>query len=258
LPSVRARTERDKRFLIFVGLVLVAISMGFKSEMVGPAQVWGLGVGLLVLATPALLGYLHTESGGPSLEHFVPVLLGTLAVAGLSLLITDWWKYSVITVVFGVGFCFAAHFDYRLIRARMRPGHLIVQEILLAFGLAGSYLVILSINLPLPLRLAGIFAISLLGSYRSFRVFGTPMTPRRALLFSIFVAQLVTFFGWAMTVYVYFYEGQFTVLLFLLWYVNRGIIRHTVEETLSRNVVIEYGLFILLIAYLFFTSYSSR
>src|SRR2546430_1798919 len=125
--------------------------MGFKSEMVGPAQVWGLGLGLLVLVTPALLA-----------------------------------------------------------------------------------------------------------SYRSFRVLGTPMIPRRAILFSIFVAQLVAFFAWAMTVYAYFIEGVFTVMLFLLWYVNRGIIRHTVEESLSRNVIIEYGLFILLIAYLFFTSYQPR
>jgi hypothetical protein len=258
LPSVRARSERDKRFLVFVSFVLVAISLGFKSEMIGPTQVWGLGVGLLVLATPALLGYLHSDTGMPSVEHFVPVMLGTLAVAGLSLLIPEWWKYSVITVAFGAGFCFAAHLDYRQLRDRQKPGHLVVQELLLAFGLAGSYLVILTLNLALPLRLAAIFSISLLASYRSFRILGNPMTPRRALLFSVFVAQLVSFFAWAMTSYLYFTEGVFTVLLFLLWYVNRGIIRHTVEETLTRNVVIEYGLFILLIAYLFFTSFQPR
>ncbi len=61
-----------------------------------------------------------------------------------------------------------------------------------------------------------------------------------------------------MSVYAYFLEGTFAVLLFLLWYVNRGIIRHTVEETLGLNVIIEYGLFILLIAYLFFNSYQPR
>lgn len=255
---MKARSERDKRFLIFVGLVLVAIAMGFKSEMVGPAQVWGLGVGLLVLATPALMGYLHSETGMPSLEHFVPVVLGTLAVAGLSLLVPEWWKYSLITSAFGIGFCFAAHLDYRQIRSRLKPSHLVVQEVLLAFGLAGSFLVILTLGLALPVRLASIFLIAMMATYRSFRVLGSPMSPRRAILFSVFVAQLVTFFGWAMTVYVYFTEGVFTVMLFLLWYVNRGIIRHTVEESISRNVIIEYGLFILLIAYLFFISYQPR
>jgi hypothetical protein len=258
LPSMRARSERDKRFLIFVGIILVAISMGFKSEMVGPTQVWGLGVGLLVLATPALMGYLHSDTGMPSIEHFVPVVLGTLAVAGLSFLVPEWWKYSLITSAFGIGFCFAAHLDYRQIRNRLKPSHIVVQEVLLAFGLAGSFLVILALHLALPLTLVSIFVISLLASFRSFRVFGSPMTPRRALLFSVFVAQLVTFFGWAMTVYLYFPEGVFTVMLFLLWYVNRGIIRHTVEESISRNVLIEYGVFIALIAYLFFISYQTR
>jgi hypothetical protein len=259
LPSLKARSERDKRFLIFVGLVLVAISLGFKSDIVGPTQVWGLGVGLLVLATAALMGYLHSDTGGmPSLEHFVPVVLGTLAVAGLSALVPEWWKYSLITGAFGVGFCFAAHLDYHQIRDRLKPSHLVVQEVLLAFGLAGSFLVILTIGLALPVRLASIFAISVLASYRSFRVLGNPMSPRRAVLFSIFVAQLVTFFAWAMSVYLYFTEGVFTVMLFLLWYVNRGIIRHTVEESLNRNVILEYSVFILLIAYLFFTSYQPR
>jgi hypothetical protein len=258
MPSLKARSERDKRFLIFVGIILVAISMGFKSEMVGPTQVWGLGVGLLVLATPALMGYLHSDTGMPSLEHFVPVVLGTLAVAGLSLLVPEWWKYSLITSAFGIGFCFAAHLDYRQIRDRLRPSHIVVQEVLLAFGLAGSFLVIVTLGLPLPLRLASVFIVSLLASYRSFRVLGKPMPSRRALLFSVFVAQLVAFFAWAMSVYLYFTEGVFTVMLFLLWYVNRGIIRHTVEETISRNVIIEYGLFILLIAYLFFISYQPR
>jgi len=255
---MRARSERDKRFLIFVGIILIAISMGFKSEMVGPTQVWGLGVGLLVLATPALMGYLHSDTGMPSIEHFVPVVLGTLAVAGLSFLVPEWWKYALITSAFGIGFCFAAHLDYRQIRNRLKPSHIVVQEVLLAFGLAGSFLVILALHLALPLSLASIFVISMLASYRSFRVFGNPMTPRRALLFSVFVAQLVTFFGWAMTVYLYFPEGVFTVMLFLLWYVNRGIIRHTVEESISRNVLIEYGVFIALIAYLFFISYQTR
>ncbi len=255
---MKAQSERDKRFLIFVGLVLVAISMGFKSEMVGPAQVWGLGVGLLVLATPALMGYLHSETGNPSFEHFVPVVLGTLAVAGLSLLVPEWWKYALITSAFGIGFCFAAQLDYHQIRAKLKPSHFVVQEVLLAFGLAGSFLVILTLGLPLPLRLASVFIISMLASYRSFRVLGNPMTPRRALLFSVFVAQLVSFFAWAMSVYLYFTEGVFTVMLFLLWYVNRGIIRHTVEESISRNVLIEYGVFILLIAYLFFISYQPR
>src|SRR5205807_1672130 len=144
-----------------------------------------------------------------SLEHFVPVVLGTLTVAGLSLLVPEWWKYSLITAVFGAGFCFAAHLDYRQLRDKQKPGHLVVQEVLLALALAGSFLVMLTVNVGLPMRLASVFIISLLASYRSFRVLGKPMTPRRAVLFSVFVAQLVAFFFWAMSVYLIFTEGIF-------------------------------------------------
>jgi hypothetical protein len=256
LSALPTRAERDRRFLVFVGLVLVAIALGFKSELVGPNQVWGLAAGLLVLSAPAIFGYLSQEAGQPRLEHFVPAALGALAVAGLSLLVPEWWKYSLIAFVFGCGFYVAAQLDYRQLREEQKPGHLVIQEAFMALALAGSYLVVLTAGFNLPLRLGSIFLISLLASYRSFRVLGRPMSPRRAVLFSVFVAQVVSFFAWAMTALTYFTEGVFAVLLFLVWYVNRGIIRHTVEETLSRNVVIEYGLFVLLIAYLFFTSFQ--
>ena len=40
-------------------------------------------------------------------------------------------------------------------------------------------------------------------------------------------------------------------MLLLAWYINRGVIRHTAEETLNRQVAMEYGLFAVLLAFLF-------
>jgi len=51
--------ERDRRFLIFAGAVLIAIAFGFKSELLAQNQVWALGLGLIVLAAPAILAYLR-------------------------------------------------------------------------------------------------------------------------------------------------------------------------------------------------------
>jgi hypothetical protein len=254
LRPAQVRRERDGRFLAFAVIVLIALALGFKSELIAPSLTWGLGAGLLIVAGAALLPYLNVDRKLPPIEHFVPAALGALAVSGLAQMMSDWWKYAVIAVAFGVGFYAAAQLDYRHLRDKAKPAHLVVQESVMALGVAGSFLVILTLNLNLSLRLLGIMVVAFLASYRSFRVLGRPMAPRRALLFSIFVAQLVTFFAWAMTVYLYFHEGFFAVMLLLLWYVNRGIIRHTVEETLSRHVVIEYGLFVLLIGYLFFVS----
>ena len=67
------RAERDRSFLIFAGIVLVAISLGFKSELLNPGQVWALALGLVLIAAPALLGYLRGAEEFPRaavhLEH---------------------------------------------------------------------------------------------------------------------------------------------------------------------------------------------
>ncbi|MDQ6773154.1 MAG: hypothetical protein M3024_09215 [Candidatus Dormibacteraeota bacterium] len=255
LPAVvQADKDRDHRFLVFAGVVLVAIALGFKSELVAPNQVWGLAAGLAVLAVAAVLGYLTIERRVPPIEHFVPAALGALALAGLALLMPRFWEYALAAAAFGVCFYAAAQLDYRHLLDQSKPGHWIVQEAVMVLAVAACFLVILTATLDLPIRLAGIFAVAASASYRTFRVMGRPMAPRRALLFSVFVGQVVTFCAWAMTANLYIPEGFFAVILLLIWYVNRGFVRHTVDETLTRNVVIEYGIFVLLIAYLFFIS----
>lgn len=254
LPALEARRERDGRFLAFAGVVLVAVALGFKSELIAPGQVWELGAGLMLLAAAAVAGHLAVGGRLPAVEHFVPAALGALALAGLALMMHDFWRYALAAAGFGLGFYAAAQLDYRYLREGAKPGHVVVQEAVMAVGVAACFVVVLTLSLDLPLRLAAVSAVSLLASYRSFRVLGKPMPPRRAALFSVFVAQLVAFFTWAMSANVYFPEGFFAVMLLLVWYVNRGIIRHTVEETLSRQVFLEYGLFVLLIVYLYFVA----
>ncbi len=250
--------RRDGRFLFFAAVVLVAIALGFKSEMIAPGQVWGLGAILIILAFAALMGYLRTEAGPPAIENFIPVAIGAVAVAGLSTFPMEWWKYAMVALLFGAGFITSGWLDHRRQREREKPGHVVLQETVMVLALAASYLVILTVDLPLPIRLAWVFGVSLLATYRSFRSLGRMMPPRRAFLFALFVAQLVAFFAWGISVYLNYQEGPFAAILVFLWYVNRGIIRHTVEETLSRNVVLEYGLFAVLLVYLFAVSYTQH
>jgi hypothetical protein len=257
----RAQTSdrgRETRFVVFIGLILVAASLPLKSDQLDSRQTLAVAGGVLAVACLAVVAYLRTESGTPQVEHFVPAALGVLVVSGLPAILPQWWMFGLAATAFGLGFAFAARLDYSHLRNESRPVHLVVQEAVMVLVLAGAFLVLVTQTvgppLNLPLRLAGAFGISFAATYRSFRVLGRPMSPRRAVLFSIFVAQLVALFAWAMTISTVFGDGLFAVMLLLLWYVNRGIIRHTVEETLSRNVIVEYSLFVLLIAYLYFIS----
>src|SRR5256714_9843371 len=98
------RAERDRSFLIFAGIVLVAISLGFKSELLNPGQVWALALGLVLIAAPALLGYLRGTEEFPRIEHYIPVALGAITLAGLSRFPpSHLWKYTAPTVPFASG-----------------------------------------------------------------------------------------------------------------------------------------------------------
>src|SRR5213592_3822711 len=97
-----AKAERDRSFLIFAGIVLVAIALGFKSELLGPGQVWALALALVLIAAPAVLGYLRGTEEFPRIEHYIPVALGAITLAGLAgghdsaghPLIAELWKYG--------------------------------------------------------------------------------------------------------------------------------------------------------------------
>ena len=256
-PHAPARVlvvERDHRFLIFVGAVLVALALGFKSELVPTSEVWWLSLGLVAVAAPALFAYLRGLDRRVALEHFIPVGIGALVVAGLSLLMSEWWKFALACGAFGLGFYVAAQLDYLKLRGRDIALDVVVQEALLAVPLAVAFLVVLAAPFPLALQIFCIAALAFLAAYRSFLVLGKPLSARRAFLLAFFVGQVVGLAAWAMNLH--FEEGAFAVMLLLIWYINRGIFRHVFEDTLTRQVLIEYGAFALLLAYLFFISFQ--
>jgi hypothetical protein len=258
------QSERDRSFLIFAGVVLVAIAFGFKSELVGSGQVWALALGLVVIAAPALLGYLRGTEEFPRIEHYIPVALGAITMAGLSFsqVVPELWKYMVLASVFGLGFVVTARLDYLRLRDAEKRGHVVVQEIILIVALFGAYLTVVSLRFNPILALLWIFTITFLAAYRSFRINGIPIAPRRAFIFALFVAQVVTFLAWAITtlgtLYLVVVEGWFATMLLLAWYINRGLVRHTIEESFTRNVVLEYGAFAVFLVYLFVSSYQPR
>src|SRR5260370_41630475 len=159
-PTTTAdKSDRDRSFLVFAGVVLVAIAVGFKSELLGQGQVWALALGLVVVAAPALLGYLRGTEEFPRVEHYIPVALGATTLAGLSLLVPELWKYLLLTAVFGAGFIIAARLDYLRLRDAEKPRHLVVQEVILVLVGAGPYLLVVTLPFNPHLRCLVIFTI---------------------------------------------------------------------------------------------------
>src|SRR5450759_1318082 len=155
-----ASSDRDRSFLIFAGIVLMALALGFESELLAEGQVCALALVLVVVAAPSLLGYLRGMEEFPRIEHYIPVALGAITLAGLSLLVPELWKYLVLTGVFGVGFVLAARLDYLRLRNEEKRGHVVLQETILILALAGAYLVIISLHFNAILQLFWIFTIT--------------------------------------------------------------------------------------------------
>jgi hypothetical protein len=255
--------ERDRRFLVFGGVVLVAIALGFKSDLWAENQVWALGLGLIVVASPVLLGYLRSAGEPPAVEHYIPVALGAITLAGLAsspIFSLQLWQFSGLSVLFGVGFVVAGRLDYLRIHGSEKRGHVVLQEAILIAFLAGAYIVVVTLPFNAILKLLWILTITFLASYRSFRINGSSIAPSRAFIFAVFVAQVVTFLAWAVTAlerYLVLNEGTFAVMLLFAWYVNRGLVRHTVEDSFTRNVVFEYVAFAAVLVYLFVSNYQA-
>ena len=256
--------ERDRRFLVFGGVVLVAIALGFKSDLWAENQVWVLGLGLIVVATPVLLGYLNNAGEPPAVEHYIPVALGAITLAGLAsspIFNLQLWQFAGLSVLFGVGFVVAGRLDYLRIHGSEKRGHVVLQEAILIAFLAGAYVVVVTLPFNTILKLLWILTITFLASYRSFRINGSSIAPSRAFIFAVFVAQVVTFLAWVVialeSYYLVLNEGTFAVMLLFAWYINRGLVRHTVEDSFTRNVVFEYVAFAAVLMYLFVSNYQA-
>ena len=257
---VAVEGERDRRFLVFAGIVLVAIAFGFKSELLAQNQIWALGLGLIAVAAPAILGYLRVSNEPPAIEHYIPVALGAITLAGLAILVPELWKFSLLAALFGVGFVLSGRLDYLRLRNVEKRGHIVVQEAILVCVLAGAYLVVVTLPFNTILRLLWVLVITFLASYRSFRINGSAIAPSRAFIFAVFVAQVVMFLAWAVTAlenFLILNEGTFAVILLFAWYINRGLVRHTVEDSFTRHVVLEYVAFAAVLIYLFVSSYPA-
>ena len=61
----------------------------------------------------------------------------------------------------------------------------------------------------------------------------------------------------ALESYLVLNEGTFAGMLLFAWYINRGLVRHTVEDTFTRNVVFEYVAFAAVLVYLFVSNYQA-
>ncbi|HEY9288213.1 MAG TPA: hypothetical protein VIT43_09345 [Candidatus Dormibacteraeota bacterium] len=239
------------RYLGLVSTWAIAAGLAFKSELLTPNQVWQLSAGLAIVVTAALL-FLHVRNRTPgwlSPDHYITPVLSIIAAGGFSILTNDYRIHALGMLTMG-GFIFASSFvDISRGMGREKPLHRFLRDATtFCVLLALFYLTLQSNDLPNVVKFSSIFVVALLSGYRSFR-FAT----RReglALLSAFLTAGTVTFGAFGMVSYLNQGPQYVAVILAFAWYAWQGLTVHALDDSLTRRIIFEYGLFAVICLYL--------
>ena len=239
------------RYLGLLSAWAVAIGLAFKSELLSPNQVWQATVGLVLLVTLGLV-FLHARNRTPawlSLDHYITPVLVICAAAAFSILAPDYRVHALAMVLMGA-FIFTSSFvDLSRGMGRERPLHRFLRDATTFCVLLALFFLILQSNdLPNVLKFSAIFVVALLSGYRSFR-FATKREGL-ALLSAFLTAGTVTFGAFGMVTYLNQGSQYVAVILAFAWYARQGLTVHALDDSLTRQIMFEYGLFAVICIYL--------
>jgi len=250
-PTARP-VQLGTRYLGLLSAWAVALGLTFKSELLSPNQVWLATAGLAVFVTLGLV-FLHARNRTPawlSLDHYITPVLTIVAAAAFSMLQTPDYRVHAVAMLTMGGFIFASSFvDLSRGMGRERPLHRFLRDATtFCVLLALFYLILQSNELVNPIKFTAIFVIALLSGYRSFR-FATKREGL-ALLSAFMTAGTVTFGAFGMVNYLNQGSQYVAVILAFAWYAWQGFTVHALDDSLTRRIMFEYGLFAVICVYL--------
>jgi hypothetical protein len=250
-PAARP-VQLGTRYLGLISAWAVALGLTFKSELLSPNQVWLATAGLAVFVTIGLV-FLHARNRTPawlSLDHYITPVLTIIAAATFSTLQTPDYRVHAVAMLTMGGFIFASSFvDLSRGMGRERPLHRFLRDATtFCVLLALFYLILQSNELANPIKFTAIFVIALLSGYRSFR-FATKREGL-ALLSAFLTAGTVTFGAFGMVTYLNQGSQYVAVILAFAWYAWQGLTVHALDDSLTRRIMFEYGLFAIICVYL--------
>jgi hypothetical protein len=248
-PVIRP-VQLGTRYLGFVSALSVVVGLTFKSELLDPSQVWYATLALAAFVTGGLL-FLHGRNqipGWRSLDHYVTPVLAIVAGSAFSLMAPDWRQHLLAMIGMGAVIFSSSYVDLMRGLGRVRPLHRFLRDATTFVTLLALIYLVLQSELPNALKFTSVFFVALFCAYRSNRL----ATERegRAILAAFLTAGTVAFGAFGMVTYLNQDSAYVAVVLSFAWYAYQGFIVHTLDDSLTRRIVFEYGLFALICIYL--------
>lgn len=229
-------------------------------DLLGAAQLVAVVVGIMVLTVVGFSLALSRarssrESTGQVLANLVP-LMAVAVAAAVSYLIQDWRLHVASQSMMGITIFASSYVTLERFRGRERPGHEFLMNAAMILLLLGAYVSILVGVTSVPLRLVAIFASAGLAAYELLGRVSAEQV--RAVVASLIVAQIVTTVAFAMISLQFVDISRLAGILLVTWYVNRDLARHLFEGTLTRSILAEYSVGLVLAGGLIATALLSR
>jgi hypothetical protein len=175
--------------------------------------------------------------------------MAVVVAAAVSYLIQDWRLHLASQVLMGVAIFASSYVTLERFCGRERPGHEFLMNAAVILILLGGYLAILVGTTTLTVRLVAIFVGTGLAAYELLgRV---AQEQARAVVAALFVAFAMFSVGFVD-------NSRLAGILLVSWYVNRDLARHLFEGTLTRNILAEYSIGLVLVAALIGSALLSR
>jgi hypothetical protein len=220
------------------------------------AVVVGVMIVTVVGTSLALAGTGSARDSARAPLHYLVPLMAVAVAAAVSYLIQDWRLHLASQGMMAVAIFASSYVTLERFMGRERPGHEFLMNAAVILVLLGGYISILVGSTNLAARLVAIFIGTGVAAYE---LLGRVAQEQpRAVVGSLFVAQLVTIVAFALISIQFVDNSRLAGILLVSWYVNRDLTRHLFEGTLTRNILAEYSIGLVLAAALIGSALLSR
>jgi hypothetical protein len=229
------------RYLRYLAGIVVLLGLFERSDLLPPPGVAGLVAGIVVLTVLGLAAALgHVGLGRPSFDprHYLIPVMAVVVGAAVSFQIIDWKLHFAAQVLVGVAVFSSSYVTVERLGGRRRPGHEFLENASVILVLLGAYLALLAGVQSLSLRVILIFVATYVAAY--VQLSRAVTEPGRALVGGMLVSLAATAIGFGLISAQFLDISRLGSILLVAWYVNTGMVFYMLEGTMTREILIEY------------------
>jgi hypothetical protein len=229
------------RYLRYLAGVVVLLGLFERSDLLPAQGVVALVVGIVVvnvLGLAAAIG--HVESRRPKFDprHYLIPVMAVVAGAAVSAQIVDWKLHLAAQVLVGVAVFASSYVTVARSGGRRRPGHEFLENASVILVLLGAYLALLAGVQSLSLRVILIFVATYVAAY--VQLSRAVSEPGRALVGGMLVSLAATAIAFGLISAQFLDISRLGSILLVAWYVNTGMVFYMLEGTMTREILVEY------------------